>query len=116
MFTTLLSNWKWYAASILLVLWSVGIWSVSSRITENSYLQLQLKQANSFIIANKQNEQLREDITKTLQEALAKSRQDSSQTLKDIYDGLAKDERYKSCHITDSVRSALQRQLDSQAK
>ena len=116
MLKTLLSNWKWYAAGFLLVLWSVGVWNISARITENSYLQLQLNQANAFITANTQNEALRADISKTLTEALAKYSTDNKQNIKDIYDGLAKDPRYKSCLVTDSVRNALQRQLDSQAK
>lgn len=110
----MLSKWVMYAA--LLLAYSLGVVHVTKTYTDSSWNSKELKRTEDFLKTTQENEALRKDISKLLQENLAQTRANSKQFTKELLDEITKDPRYKSCRTTDSVRDALQRKLDSQPK
>lgn len=111
-----LNKWKWYIAAILFLIYSVGVWDVSGRVSDNTHLRDQVKQQEKFISIQADNDKLRNDIAKMLVDFAAKQRADNKAANKELMDDILKDPVYKSCRVTDGVRNAIKRKLDSQAK
>lgn len=104
-----LSKWKWYIIGFLFVIYSAGIWHVSSTYATASMVKAELERIQS-------NNQLATDISKKLDNDKAEYTKAARQATKEMLDELLKDPRYKSCRTTDSVRDAIQRKLDAQPK
>lgn len=110
----MLSKWMLYA--VFAAIYTLGVVHVTSTYTNASWTSKELKRTEDFLRTTQENEALRKDISKLLQENLEKTRANSKQFTKELLDEITKDPRYKSCRTTDSVRDALQRKLDSQPK
>jgi len=111
-----LSKWKWYIAAVLFLVYSVGVWDVSGRISDNSHLRAQVRQQEKFIEIQADNDKLRGDISKMLAEFSDKQRIANQEANKELMNEILKDPIYQSCRITDGVRSAIKRKLNSQTK
>ncbi len=111
-----LSEWKYYLAAAGFLAYSVLVWDVSGRISDNTHLRDQIKQQDKFIQIQADNDKLRDDIAKIVAEASIKQRQENTAANKELLNEILKDPVYKSCRVTDGVRSAIKRKLDSQAK
>lgn len=111
-----LSKWKWYILAILFLVYSVGVWDVSARIQDNAHLTDRVKQQERFIAIQADNDKLRDDIAKMLAENSEKQRKENKAANKELLDDILKDPVYQSCRITDGVRNAIKRKLDSQTK
>lgn len=108
------SKWMIYAA--LAAVYTLGVVHVTHTYTEASWISKELKRTEDFLQKQNDNEQLRNEVSRLLQENLALSATNGKKLTKELLDALAQDPRYKSCRTTDSVRDALQRKLDSQPK
>jgi hypothetical protein len=102
--------------AVFAAIYTLGVVHVTSTYTNASWTSKELKRTEDFLRTTQENEALRKDISKLLQENLEKTRANSKQFTKELLDEITKDPRYKSCRTTDSVRDALQRKLDSQPK
>lgn len=111
-----LSEWKWYIAAVGFLAYSILVWDVSGRVSDNTHLRDQVKQQERFIEIQADNDKLRDDIAKMLAEASVKQRQENTAANKELLNEILKDPVYKSCRVTDGVRNAIKRKLDSQAE
>lgn len=111
-----LNKWKWLFLSVAFLTYSVLVWDISGRISDNTHLRDQVKQQERFIEIQADNNKLRDDIAKMLAEAAAKQRQVNADANKELLNEILKDPVYQSCRVTDGVRNAIKRKLDSQAK
>ena len=102
-----LSKWKWYLAGLLFIIYSLGLWHVSSTYSTASLVKDELERTQS-------NNVLARSITEKLNKQQDDYDKRARQVTKDIISELLKDPIYKSCRVTDGVRSAIQRKLDSQ--
>lgn len=116
MLKTWFNQYKWYVVAILFLTYSVGVWNVSGRIKDTVHLRDQVRQQEKFIEIQANNEKLREEISKLLQQNLEANSKAFRDTQKELLDEILLDPRYKSCTTTDRVRNALQRQLNRQSK
>lgn len=108
------SKWMLYAA--FAAVYTLGVVHVTSTYTNASWTSKELERTNDFLKKQNDNQDLRQEISRLLQENLALSATNGKKLTKELLDALAQDPRYKSCRTTDSVRDALQRKLDSQPK
>lgn len=106
------SRWMLYVAAV--AIYTLGVVHVTSTYTNASWTSKELVRTEAFLKINKDNDQLRKDISRLLQESLVTQASKNKQFTKELLDEIAKDPRYKSCRTTDGVRAALQRKLDSQ--
>lgn len=110
---SLVSDWlskaKWYIIAGIFVVYSGALWHVSSTYTSSSYVKAEL-------VRTTQDNKLAQSITQKLDDIQGKYNEIARANTKDLLDELLKDPRYKSCLVTDGVRSAIQRKLDAQPK
>lgn len=111
-----LNKWKWYIVAVLFLVYSVGLWDVRGRVADNSHLRTQIRQQEKFIAMQADNDKLRDDIAKIVAEASEKQRKANADANKELLNEILKDPVYQSCRVTDGVRNAIKRKLDSQTK
>lgn len=109
----MLSKWLYVAAAVI---YTFLVAHVTKTYTDSTWNERELKRTEAFLKINNDNEKLRGELSRVLQDGLSKSAANNKQFTKELLDEIAKDPRYKSCRTTDGVRGALQRKLDSQPK
>jgi hypothetical protein len=102
-----LSKWKWYIISAAFIAYSAGVWHVSSTYATASLTKAELERTQA-------NNELAAKTMKALGEDQQKYAALARQLTKDIANEILKDPVYKSCRVTDGVRDAIKRKLDSQ--
>lgn len=114
MLKTWFSTYKWAALAVAFLIYSISVWNISGTVTSAVYLRDQVKQQEQFIVLQANNDKLKNDISKMLQETLKKTQEDNRLITEDIIREVLKDPVYKSCLVTDGVRGALKQKLHSQ--
>lgn len=109
MLKILFDRYKYVAAALAFVVYSMFLWNVSSDRATAGFVAKQLETQVA-------NAKLAEDLTTRLEGALKKLSSTSKAQTKELLDELAKDPRYKLCLTTDGVRNAIKRKLDAQPK
>lgn len=102
-----LSKWKWYIIGAAFAAYSVGVWHVSSTYATASLVKAELERTQA-------NNVLADRIMKKLGEDQDKYANLARQLTREIANEILKDPVYKSCRVTDGVRDAIKRKLDSQ--
>ena len=109
-------SYKWIIYAAFVVMYTLGVVHVTSTYTNASWTSKELKRTEDFLQTQKDNETLKNELSKLLQENLTNQEKKNKAFTKELLNEIAKDPRYKSCTTSDSVRDALQRKLDSQPK
>lgn len=113
---SLLNKYKWYVLAVAFLVYSVGVWNVSAGIQGARFTEKELTRTEEILKNTVNNQQLAATVSKAVQEALAEYNKTAKEQTKEILDEIAKDPRYQSCRVSDSVRNNIQRKLDSQPK
>ena len=110
----LLARFKWYLIAALLVVSHLVVWHTAVKLTSAKYIQKQLDVAEAVIKTTAANQTTRDDIAKTVAEALAKWRPANVIINRKIQNELDKDPVYRDCKSAPSVMLDYQDKLDSQ--
>ena len=116
MLKTFFNQYKLYVYLVLVIVWSGFVWTTATHLQEAKAVKQQLAQAEKFIQVQVSNDKLKQDLSKLLVEQNTKQRAELKAATKELLNDVLKDPVYKSCLVTDSVRNALKRKLDSQGK
>ena len=108
-----LGQYKWYAAAILFLVYSIGVWNVSADVRENEYNAEKLRLSNQIIQIQEENNRLNSSLSASLTESLQKQQALQTQHIKDLTNALSKSTVYVSCRNTDSVRELYKRKLQA---
>lgn len=114
MLKTWFSKHKWILVAALLLAYSVFVWDVSSKVTDNAYSRERLRHSEQIITMQVENDKLLGDIRSELQASEERLKKQGQQDRKDLLDELAKDDRYRTCTVTPGVRDLYKRKLQSQ--
>lgn len=110
----ILSPYKWALIGIGLLISHAAVWHVSATYTESKYLGKQLDVANAIIETNGKNQTLKNDITKSVTEAMGKWSKLTEQSNRKLQNEIAKDPVYRDCKSSPSVMREYQNKLDNQ--
>lgn len=109
-------KWRWVLAGALLVVYSVGVWEVSSRMQAYACLQAQQAVLQQQLESQDRNEQLKSAVSASIQKSLQDQATLNRKQTHEIIQEVLKDPVYKSCRVTDGVRESIQRKRDNQPK
>lgn len=112
MLKILFDRYKYVALAVLFVVYSVGVWNVSSKVTDNAYLRTALNRSEEIIRIKTENDDLVRKVTKEFHDELKALGASQELHQKAIEDAL-KDPRYTQCTTTDSVRELYKRKLNA---
>ena len=110
----LLARFKWYLVVVLLVVSHFVVWHTAVKLTSAKYVQKQLDVAEAVIKTTAANQTTRDDIAKTVAEALAKWRPANVIINRKIQNELDKDPVYRDCKSAPNVMLDYQDKLDGQ--
>jgi hypothetical protein len=108
-----LSEYKWYIAAVLFLVYSIGVWNVSADVRENEFNAEKLRLANQVIQIQEENNRLNGLLSASLADSLTKQQALQTQHIKDLTNALSKSTVYVSCRNTDSVRELYKRKLQA---
>ena len=110
MLKTLFNEYKYVALAALFLAYSIGVWNVSGKVTDNSNLRTALRHSEEIIKIKTENEKLVEKLSGELQQELKDLKEAQQKHQKAIEDALT-DPRYSQCTTTASVRELYKRKL-----
>lgn len=110
----LLARFKWYLVGVLLVVSHLAVWHTAVKLTSAKYVQKQLDVAEAVIKTTAANQTTKDEIAKTVAEALAKWRPANVIINRKIQNELNKDPVYRDCKSNPDVMLNYQNKLDSQ--
>lgn len=110
----LLSKYKWYIAAILFLVYSAATWNVASVYNERNWVDKELKQTRAVLVEKEKNEKLATELIAALRDKNSLQKQIAEESWRKIFDEVATNPIYNTCLVTDGVRNAIQKQLDSQ--
>lgn len=110
----LLSKYKWYILGVLFLIYSAATWNVATVYNERGWVGQELTRTQDLLVEKEKNEKLAGELIAVLRDKNALQKQIAEQSWKDILDEVAKSPVYNTCLVTDGVRDAIQKQLDSQ--
>lgn len=101
--------YKLYAIIAALVVWSGGVWYVTSSLKEASFNKERLAQAEAIIKIKEANEALATELVTSVKDALKEYKKDLN--------GLKPTAPvYNDCLVDDSVRNQYKRKLETQRR
>lgn len=112
----MLETWRNYIFASLLVIWSIGIWHISSQVTENKYQQEKLAVAEEVLEQQRFNTTLKDSISKDLQEYLSTLQPKITTINKEIQHEISTNTVYAECKSTPDIVREYERKLDLQTK
>lgn len=112
MLKMLFDKYKYVALAVLFVVYSVGVWDVSSRLTDNGYLRTALNRSEEIIQIKEANDTLVKKISGEFQTSLNALVEDNRKSQEALVEAL-KDPVYTQCRTTDSVQQLYKRKLKS---
>lgn len=104
-------KYKWIAVAIAFLVYSIGLWHVSSEVQDAGYNRERLHRAEEIIDIKAKNDELLAQVSKGFQESLATIKTEHEQHQKDMNEAL-KDARYTSCTVSDSVRDLYRKRIN----
>ena len=108
------AKFKLYIIGVVLLVSHFAVWHLATALTEAKYTKKQLDVAEAVIETNDKNQATKDEIAKTVAEALAKWRPANVIINRKIENELNKDPVYRDCKSTPSVMREYQNKLDSQ--
>lgn len=111
---SLLSKYKWYILGVLFLIYSAATWNVASVYNERGWVNKELDRTQAVLVEKEKNEKLSGELIAALRDKNALQKQIADESWRDILDEVAKSPVYSTCLVTDGVRNAIQKQLDSQ--
>lgn len=111
---SLLSKYKWYILGVLFLIYSAATWNVASVYNERGWVNKELDRTQAVLVEKEKNEKLSGELIAALRDKNALQKQIADESWRDILDDVAKSPVYSTCLVTDGVRNAIQKQLDSQ--
>lgn len=110
MLKILFDRYKYIALAVVFVVYSVGVWNVSSRLTDNGYLRTALNRSEEIIELKVKNDELVASLSGQFQAGLEAMRKEQQLHQEALIEAL-KDPRYTQCTTTDSVRDLYRQRL-----
>lgn len=111
MLKMLFDRYKYIALAVLFVVYSVGVWNVSSRLTDNGYLRTALNRSEEIIALKVKNDELIAKLSGEFQAGLSTLREDQRLHQEALVEAL-KDPRYTQCTTTDSVHDLYRKRVN----
>lgn len=108
------NQYKYYALAIAFLVYSIGVWNVSSGYASNDFNKERLRNAEEIIKIKTENEELLVDITKRFQDQMSEQRKANSQINKDTIDAITTNPIYQSCVNDKRVLDNYKRKLKTQ--
>lgn len=105
-----------YILTGVFVIWSWGVWDISSKVTEHEYQQEKLAVAEEILEQQRYNNTLKDSISKDLQEYLATLRPQVTTINKEMQREVSTNTVYAECKSTPDIVREYERKLDLQAK
>lgn len=110
--------WTQYKFAFLAVLFLIACaftWNISSKVKGNEFNAERIRLLNQTIEAQKSNEKLKDEITRTFREALASSQAEIQIANRKAVSEILSDPRYRTCTITPGVRNAYRDAIAAQS-
>lgn len=114
MLKTFFSAYKLYVYVALFVVYSAGVAHVASTYTKNNCLKENLERVKATLQINDKNQVIKDEIAKSVAEALARWRSANNESNRKIENEINKDPVYRDCKSNPDVVREYQRKLDSQ--
>lgn len=112
---SLFQEYKWVALASIFLAIAACSWNISGKVSANEYMAERLRLLNATIQAYKDNDDLKNRIDKTLQEALAQDRIEIQKATREAVNEVLTDPVYKSCLVTNGVRESYKAAISSQS-
>ena len=112
----MLETYRNYFIAGLVLVWSFGVWHISSIVTEHKYQQEKLAVAEEVLEQQRFNTTLKDSISKDLQEYLATIHPQITTINKEIQHEVSTNTVYAECKSTPDIVREYERKLDLQAQ
>lgn len=109
------SQYKWVLVSGAFLAACAMSWNISSKVSENEYNSERIKLLNQTIEAQKANDKLKDEITRTLKESMELSQEKIKAANRAAINEILTDPRYRTCTITNGVRNAYRDAISAQS-
>jgi HAMP domain-containing protein len=115
MFKAYWAQYKFVALALAFLVVAALSWNISSSVSENEFNTERIGLLTATIEAQKFNDTLKSDITKSLLEALAASREEMKKANKEALNEIFTNPSYRTCTITPGVRDAYTNAIRAQS-
>lgn|SRR5215469_13287355 len=108
------SEYKYLILGIVLLIYSAGLWHVSSEYTSSGFKDERISMLNEQLRIQNENATLNAEISRTLQEGLDSSSKQIQGAVTAAVNEIRNDPRYRDCRITDGVRKSYSDAIKAQ--
>lgn len=112
----MLETYRNYILVAFIGIWSWGVWDISSKVTEHKYQQEKLAVAEELLEQQRFNANLKDSISKDLQEYLATVKPQITTINKEVQREVSTHTVYAECKSTPDIVREYERKLDLQTK